>query len=223
MAKSFIKEPDDTQRIAIIGATGSGKTNAGLWHLSRRNFDVKPWIIYDFKGDATINAIPGAVQISVDAEIPRYPGLYIVRPHLLDVDDGAVEAQMWAIWERQNVGVFVDEALVIGRNNRGYRTLLTQGRSLHVPMIICTQRPSWIDVFTFSEADFFQVFRLQSSDDIKSVEKYVPHDLDERLPKFHSYYYNVGDDKIDVFKPTPDSAAILDTFAVRMARLRRAV
>jgi len=213
--------PGDQDRIAIIGATGSGKTHAAMWHLSRRNFDVKPWLIYDFKMEEFINEIPGAYRLGVTDPIPSRPGIYIVQPNAND--DDLVESQMWAIWAHENVGVFVDEGYMLGNNNRGHRMLLTQGRSKHIPMIELCQRPVWLDRFVFSESQFFQVFHLNSAKDIQTVQQYIPQDLSKPLPTRHSYYYDVRMRKLVVLKSMPDKDAILDTFDMKLSKLRKVI
>jgi len=213
--------PDDTQRLAVIGATGSGKTQAAMWHLSLQNFHVKPWIIYDFKNEEMINSIVGAQHISLSAPIPDRPGLYVVHP-LPDQED-AIEAHMKEIWAREDVGVFIDEGYMLGNSNGGFRYLLTQGRSKHIPVIVCLQRPVWADRFVFSEASYFQVFRLQNRKDLATVQEFIPFDVSERLPEYHSYYYDVGANQVVVLKPTPDREAILDTFNTKLRRIKKVI
>ena len=213
--------PDDTQRLVIVGATGSGKTHAGLWHLSRRSYDVKPWIVYDFKFDEFINSIPGTFTLDVNAAPPEHPGLYIVHPVPGD-DDEAVEEQMREIWKAEDIGVFVDEGYMIARGNKAFRLLLTQGRSKHIPMIVCSQRPVWMDRFVFTESEFKQVFRLQNSDDMKKMQEDIPHAM-YRLEKRWSWYYDSVDDKLNRLRPVPDQAAIRRIFEAKLSRLRKVV
>jgi len=220
--------PTDQQRIAIVGTTGSGKTVAAMWQLSHRDFDVKPWMIYNFKHDELIDGIQGATHIEVTDPPPERPGIYIVHPHPAQTD--LVDAQMWEIWARENIGVYIDEGFMIAKNSTGFRALLTQGRSKHIPMITLSQRPVWMDRFVFTEAEFLQVFRLQHKMDIKKMEEYIPnpnpaetHPLEKRLPEFYSYYYDVGRDKLQVMKPTPDADAILDTIDMRLRRIRKVI
>jgi len=212
--------PSDSQHISIIGSNGSGKTQAALWHLSERSYTAKPWIIYNFKRDESIDDIPGARFIGTDI-VPTSPGVYVVHPY--PDEQLEVENQMWAIWERGNTGVYVDEGYMIGRHNGAFRALLTQGRSKRIPMMVLSQRPVWMDKFVFSESQFFQVFRLQSSDDIKSIMKFVPADLTKRLPDYCSYYYDVGDNKLSKLSPVPDIDSIHATFAKRLKNQKLAV
>lgn len=213
--------PNDTQRITIIGATGSGKTVAGLWQLSLRNYDVKPWIIYDYKYEELIASIDGAQTLSLESPLPTRPGVYIVHPN--PDDETEVENHMLRIWAQEDIGVFVDEGYMIGNRNKGFRRLLTQGRSKHVPMIILTQRPVWMDRFVFTESNFFQVFRLQDQDDLRAIQRFIPYDLSRRLPEYHSYYYDVSANKVTHLSNTPDPAAILDTFDTKLQPLKKVI
>lgn len=212
--------PDNSNRLAIVGATGSGKTVAALWHLSQRDIDKRPWIIYNFKADSSIDGIPGKKDIELD-EIPARPGVYVTHPHPDQTDE--VETQMWGVWENQRMGVYVDEGYMVGDRNPAFRALLTQGRSREIPVIVLSQRPVWMDRFVFSEAEFFQVFRLNHKRDRKSVEEFVPANLSHRLPDYHSYYYDVGGNRVSILKPVPSVEMIHKTFDQKLSKLRRTV
>jgi hypothetical protein len=214
--------PTDQQRLVLVGATGSGKTQAAMWHLARRDYDERPWIVYDFKYDELIGDIENTQEIGVTSPIPDKAGLYVVHP-LPDEDEEKVAEQMKQIWQRENTGVVVDEAYMLGNRNKPFRALLTQGRSKHIPMIVASQRPVWVDRFVFSEASFYQVFRLQHRKDLMSVQEFIPFDLSRRLPEYHSYYYDVGADQMHVLKAVPDRDVILDMFDAKLRRVRKAV
>ena len=216
----MIRFPTDTQRHAIVGSTGSGKTQAALFHLSRRNFHLMPWVIYNWKGDESIDAIPGSEELPLDQK-PNRPGVFIVRP--LPHEEEEVEAQMWAIWQDGNTGILIDEGYMVPRSNRAFNAMLTQGRSKRIPMIILSQRPAWMNRFVFTESEFHQVFRLQHQDDVKNVQKFIPADLQKRLPEYHSYYYDVGLNQVHKLGPVPDIKAIHATFARRLLRQKKVV
>lgn len=209
-----ISFPGPTDRTAVIGRTGSGKTTAAAWHLSGKNFDAQPWLIVNTKGDPfleQIAAIEGVKTIGVDAT-PGDKGLYIVSP--LPEQQDELDALFKRIWAKQNCGVYIDEGYMIERTD-GLNALLTQGRTRQIPMIVLSQRPAWISKFVFSEADFVQLFNLQRLEDRKNVAGFVPVDKNYRLAKFCSYWYNVGDDRLVQFGPVPDHDAIINTFRAK--------
>jgi hypothetical protein len=215
-----IRLPNDRQKIVIVGATGSGKTHAALWHLSRRDFDVKPWIIYDYKYDELIEQLEGVIELSPYSPIPDEPGLYIVHPDP-ELDNKAVAAQLRAIWRHEDVGIYMDEGYEIPEEGGGFRALLTQGRSKRIPMIVLVQRPVSIPRFVFTETSFFQMFRLQSERDVKVMHDYIPFDLRKRLRQYHSYYYDVVENHLDELPPMPDADSILKTFDARLSAVRK--
>jgi hypothetical protein len=206
--------PNDSQRIAIVGKTGSGKTRAGCWHLSNRSFRSMPWVIFDFKRDDLIARIP-CQEIPVGTKIPTKPGVYVVRP--MPDQEEEVEAMLWAIWAKGNTGLYFDEGYMIG-DSGALRAILTQGRSLKIPVIILSQRPVWLSRFVFSEADFFQIFWLNDQRDRKTLLSFLPPKVDGRLPDFHSWYYDVGKDKLDVLMPVPSDDVILSAFDLPQKR-----
>lgn len=212
--------PGDDDRQVIVGATGSGKTQGGVWQLSHRRFDLIPWVILNFKNDELIDGIPGAFHMPM-TELPARPGVYVAHP--LPHEGEQVEHMLWEMWRRGDIGLFVDEGYMIDRNSQAFRALQTQGRSRGIPIITLSQRPVYLDKFAFTEAGFWQVFRLQNAQDIKSVEEYVPADLSERLPKYHSYYYDVGENQLYRMRPVPEVQAIYGTFARRLGNRKVAI
>jgi hypothetical protein len=196
-----LRLPTEENRTSIVGATGSGKTIAETWHLSMRAIDQRPYAVFNWKGDKSIDGIPHARHIGLD-EIPTKPGVYIYHPRPT-ADDDEVESIFWEIWEREKIGVVIDEGYMVPKNSAAFRALLTQGRSKEIPMIVLSQRPVHMDRFVFSESEFFQVFRLQHEDDAKTVQKFIPRSIGRRLAKHHSYYYDAAEDKLVTLKPVP--------------------
>ena len=217
--------PNDSQRITIIGKTGSGKTVAALWLLSQRSIDRRPWIIFDFKLDPTLASLPGVKEIglaSKPAALPKHPGVYIVRPKPSDIE--AVEQMMWAIWERERVGLYVDEGYMIPARSHAFQAILTQGRSKRIPVIMLTQRPAWVTRFAFSEADYIQLFQLTDYRDTKIVKNFMPLPIEETLPApYYSWWYDSPRNFKAVLQPVSDPDIILDTFKRRLTPARRSI
>ena len=209
-----VKFPGDSDRTAIIGSSGSGKTTAAAWLLASYDFTTRPYVIVNTKDDpliAEIAAIPGVHVITLD-ETPNEPGLYIVNP--LPHEQEALNAFFQRIWERGETTVWVDEGYMIEITD-AFNALLTQGRSRKIAVIVLSQRPAWISKFVFSEASFVQVFRLGHLDDRKNIAKFVPMDPKGRLPNYHSYWYNVNANEIVRFSPVPPKASIINSFRAK--------
>ena len=219
-----IRLPDDSKRLTIIGSTGSGKSQAGVWHLSNRSFNSMPWFVFNPKRDELIDSC-GMIDFDFyDRKLPTKPGLYNFSPVPgSEADNEQVEKLLAniinrAVRNRQGSGVYFDEGYSIPKNSPSYRRILTQGRSLRVPSITLTQRPKWLDVFAFSEADFIQLFRLNRDEDIKTVAGWLPDNVPvyQRLPEFHSWYYDVGRNSAALFNPVPDADYIADRIKKRL-------
>ncbi len=210
--------PNDTQRLSIIGRTGSGKTQAGVWHLSKRSFDIMPWIVFNFKGDDLINSIPGTRDLSMTSNVPNYPGIYVidVAPDEKEVADEF----LMRVWKHEKCGLYIDEGYMLS-GLPGFRRCLTQGRSKRIPIILLSQRPVWMDRFAWSEADFFQIFNVAIADDKKTIASYVGGQLLGRTPEFHSNWYDVGQDQTFRLLPVPDRASILAVFRERIGTKRK--
>ena len=102
------------------------------------------------------------------------------------------------------------------KNSKAIEAIYIQGRSKEVPVITLTQRPNWLSRFAFSEAEFFQVFRLNDDRDKDTVYNFAKLDLETTLPKHHSRWYDVESEVSAVFAPVPPKAEILATFKRRI-------
>jgi hypothetical protein len=168
-----------------------------------------------------INEIERARHIDLN-EIPRHPGIYIVHPTPFDIDNGLVENYFWKMYTKENIRGYIDESYMVG-NSPAFKTLLTQGRSKRIPLICLAQRPAWVNRFVFSEASIFQVFDLNDKRDKKTVESFVPVNMDARLPEFHSYYYEIHRDRLTPLKPVPSKERILTEIDDKLRKRRRAL
>lgn len=221
----MLKQPDDGHRHSIFGMTGTGKTVFGLWTLSRRSYDQKPWIIVDFKRDDIIDQIPRLNEIGIHESIPRRPGLYVVRPEPADADDGHVTDFFYRVWKKERTGLFIDEGYMIKQNDRGLRAVLTQGRSKRIPVIALSQRPAWVSPFILSESEFKSIFFLPTPADIDRVREWLPQ-RDARgqrvdpseLPAHHSYWYCLTTREFRTFGPCPNENEVLDIFDYRRVK-----
>lgn len=202
--------PDQQKRTAIVGRTGSGKTQFAVFFLGTQingPWKELPVTIIDFK-HARLIAELQAQEIKVTNKPPTRPGLYVMRPFPGDDDKDLVQ-YLKLVWAQQDHGVYCDEILDLGARNRGFRRLVSQGREKNIPMIYCTQRPSWVDMYGFSEADFICAFQLTLPDDEKRIDQFAPGYTKKALEPYQSYWYDVADNKGTVLAPCPSQGDIL--------------
>lgn len=209
--------PDDSQHLLILGRNGSGKSRAAVWHLSQRNFDEKIWVVINHKREELINSIPGAEFMEMQ-ERPKEPGLYIYQPRP-EIDDQTVTDLLWWIYETENIGVYFDEVSMVNPRDPALNSLYTQGRSKKIPTITLSQRPSRISRYAISEAGFYQVFHLVDKRDRKTIQEFMPVDLESlmvpvaghprKLRDYHSVYYDTGRDAAVIMMPVPDDSTII--------------
>jgi hypothetical protein len=224
--------PTDQQRTLVLGRTGSGKSVFAIALLSTRNFDEMPWVIIDYKGEDLIGEIRKHCKskiktISVTDNPPTKPGLYWMKP-VPKVDDDAMEIWLMKVWKRGHTGLFIDEGFALPQKD-AFDIILTQGRSLHIPVICLYQRPAWMSRFAVAQADFFAVFDQNDERDLKTTKAFVkPAKMIDKegnkvevtvyseLPKYHCLWYDVGRGYSSVLFPAPDPKQILSTFKKRL-------
>lgn len=203
------------ERLVVIGRTGSGKTQGAAWILSRAPFDEQPYIIVNFKSDHLLNSIPHLKHIDFN-ERPKYPGVYMITPTPLH-DEEHVEKFLREVWTWQDTGIFMDECYEIPKNSRAFGSLLRQGRSRSIPMIICTQRPVAVDRAVFTEASKYMLFDVVDGRDLKIVAEFIPPGIiPNRIPQFCSVWYDVASREAIRLNPVPSAETILQTFEDRL-------
>lgn len=207
--------PGGDARTTIIGATGSGKSTCGLWMLSHQRLEHRPWIALDFKREEIFDHVgfPPIRQISLDDPVPKKPGLYLVSP--IPGQSDLLEAFLWRVWTRENVGLYVDEAALMPEGD-AFPAILQQGRSKRIPVIACSQRPVGVARGLFSEASFICVYRVVDRRDYKIIEGFAPIDLEAPLPKHHWYWFDVARDVQLSMSPVPPPQEIADSLCAKL-------
>lgn len=238
-----MRAPTSKQRTMIIGRTGSGKSQFAIHLLSSQNWDKQPWVIIDYKGDDLLRAIVRQNRnkiklIKCENAPPRKPGLYYMNP-TPKVDDEAMEAWLFEVWDngryrrrfvdkRNGTGLFIDEGYQLPQRD-GFDILLTQGRSLDIPIICLYQRPTWMSRFAVAQADFFAIFDQNDERDIKTTSSFIkpavaPNggliDAYSELDRYYCLWYDVSEGHSCVLKPAPGRQEILNNFNLRLQKPR---
>jgi len=207
----------------LIGKTGSGKSQNGLFQL--KNAPVWPAVIFDTKIEDCFFSLPEegeelevahsvsdlkAIQKRPSKEWPDY---ILVRP-------SAEEVRAWEPLDEyshfmyNNFGacfIYYDELYNWHDNMRagsGLMNLLTRGRSRGKTTLMASQRPSWISRFCMTETDKFYIHKLQDQRDRVSLSAVVPGiEKIPSPPKFHFWHYDTSEDMDApvLYKPVPET------------------
>lgn len=244
-----VRGPTDQQRTVVLGRTGSGKSQFACALLSTRNFDEMPWLIIDYKGEDllrdTLKAVNGSEKSRAGDIIkhitpydnpPTKPGLYYMKLRPI-LDNPALEEFLWKVHGEKrgaigkkyvgNMGLFVDEGYCLPAPLKGgaFDVILTQGRSLHIPVIVLYQRPVWMSRFAVAQADFFAVFEQNDTRDLKITSAFVKPmkgkngqtiTVFNELPRYQCLWYDVSQGVSTVLAPAPDRQSIIDLFKSRL-------
>ncbi len=200
MLRSF----DPSERWAIFGATGSGKSRAAGWvvYHAPRNF---PWFVIDSKEDI----LPDLKGYTVANATRRLGSIWRKMPRITrimpDVDEGADEFDDFfrKVLKKEDVGVVVDEAYMVPETP-WYKRVLTTGRTKNVPIIICSQRPVDIPRVCISEASRYMVFTLTDRRDRDKVAGFAPIDPKIIVEKHHFAYYDAQLGEGGRYAPLPN-------------------
>jgi hypothetical protein len=174
---------DVTDRVALYGMTGSGKTTLAQQLLAYRDYVV----VYDSKG--RINW-PGWSLYSDFKKLKKADEDHLIyRPSYAELrDEKAVDSFYAWVFARHRTTCYTDEVLDISTGNYfpwNYGRNITRGRELGISMWTGTQRPANVPMIMTSESETIFSFYLQMPRDRERVEEVsgIPRDRLATLPK----------------------------------------
>lgn len=221
--------PATGEHLAIMGRTGSGKTQFGAWSISKKNLKRTRTIIVDYKGDDILNGIMKARDIGYT--IPSHNGLYILHPRPDERDE--MNAWLGKVWANEDIDLYFDEGYMLPDSSEHdwFGNILVQGRSKGISITTLSQRPVSINRRVFSEASHVVVFHLNDKRDMKTVGEFTPPNFMEwipaefgavpRLPSYHARWYNIKDDASFVLQPVPSGDEIIAAIDAQLETKRR--
>lgn len=168
------------QRVAFTGKTGSGKTYAAHYLLR----PIRRLIVIDPKAqlwnDRTWRLEPPERQAINALRNGEYARVVYFEPPAIDSDGFPVWDSIFEFaWELGDVCVYIDEMYSVAKNGRlsyPLRRLYTQGRWPLIGVWASTQRPSFVPLEMFSEAEWSFTFTLRMEDDRRKVARSLGFD-----------------------------------------------
>ncbi len=181
-----------SNRVMIVGTTGSGKTELVKNLLASQNrviiIDPKhEFKLEGFKVNKNFN-YPNAFTKTFRQILRPRPGR----------DDERLAEFLYTAYKRRNVTIYCDELAVIEESYPEtlsvMKVIQVTGRSRHVGIWNATQRPRNFPRTFMTESEVFFMFRLQSAEDRDYMSGFIGNEVEEKLPLYIFWYYR-GDDE----------------------------
>jgi hypothetical protein len=210
------------ERGLLVGKTGSGKTQNGLFQLMHT--PLWPRIIFDTKiedaffslpvGDETLEVIEGLenfIKYAKTSKAKDWPDYLLVRPTGEEyVDPEILDEYARVVYESFGACFFyIDEVVNMHKNGRALPHLmnvLCRGRSRGKTTLMGSQRPAMISRSCLTETDRFYMHKLTDMRDRKTLGEVVPDFADYAPPpEYHFWHYSHKDhEKCELFLPVPE-------------------
>lgn len=210
------------ERGLLVGKTGSGKTQNGLFQLM--NTPIWPKIILDTKiedaffslpqNDERLELIEGLEAFEKYARTTKakeWPDYILVRPTANEyIDPEILDEYMRVLYERfGKCLIYIDEVVNLHKNGRALPHLmnvLCRGRSRGKTTLMGSQRPAMISRSCLTESDRFYAHKLTDMRDRKTLGEVIP-DFEKYSPpdEYHFWHYSHKDhDTCQLYSPVPE-------------------
>ncbi len=179
----------NSERVAFIGATGSGKTVLARYLLGGLNrvVVIDPKHTFHMPGYKTGWRLP---LTSGDFHL-------VIRPH--GGEDERLALFLARLMGEGSVTIYVDEAATTADTFPETTMVLTDiartGRERHVALWCTMQRPRRVPLTMLTETETFFVFSVRSKDDRDYIRGYTGDEVITRLPRFIFWYYRTEEDR----------------------------
>jgi DNA helicase HerA-like ATPase len=179
---------NNSDRVAFIGTTGSGKTQLAKFFLSYLNRVV----VIDPKHTFRLDGFKRTWNLPAFSKHFKL----IVRPKLSE--DGRLFDFLRKIYKTGNITIYCDEMATLSEMFPASTIMLADiartGRERRVALWSAMQRPRGTPKVFLTEAETFFVFNLRSLDDRQYVKGYAGDEVQDKIEKFYFWHVRLEDD-----------------------------
>lgn len=182
-----------SDRVAFIGASGTGKTELAKFFLSRLNriVVIDPKHTFRLEGFKRTWRLPWGKNSDFKM---------IVRPKM-DQDSELYEL-ITRLYKMGHVTIYVDEMATLSEmfpySTALLKNVARTGREKRVALWSAVQRPRGVPLVFFTECETFFVFNLRSIDDRQHVKGYVGDEVLDRIPKYKFWHCSTDSDDLSL-------------------------
>jgi len=178
----------NSERVAFIGATGSGKTVLAMYLLSGLN----RVIVIDPKHTFHMPGFKPGWKLPLTSGDFRL----IIRPTM--DDDERLAGFLMRLMREGSVTIYCDEAAttadIFPETTQALTEIARTGRERHVALWCTMQRPRRVPLTMLTETESFFVFSVRAKDDRDYIRGYTGDEVTDRLPKFMFWYYRTEEE-----------------------------
>lgn len=182
-----------SDRVAFIGASGTGKTQLAKFFLTRLNrvVVIDPKHTFRLDGFKRTWRLPWAKNSDFKL---------IVRPKM--DQDAELYELIARLYKMGHVTIYVDEMATLSDMFPSSTALLKNvartGREKRVALWSAVQRPRGVPLVFFTECETFFVFNLRSMDDRQHIRGYIGDEVLDRIPKFKFWHCSTDSDDLSL-------------------------
>ena len=182
-----------SDRVAFIGASGTGKTQLAKFFLTRLNrvVVIDPKHTFRLEGFKRTWRLPWAKNSDFRL---------IVRPKM--DQDAELYELIARLYKMGHVTIYVDEMATLSdmfpHTTALLKNVARTGREKRVALWSAVQRPRGVPLVFFTECETFFVFNLRSMDDRQHIRGYIGDEVLDRIPKFKFWHCSTDSDDLSL-------------------------
>lgn len=182
-----------SDRVAFIGASGTGKTQLAKFFLTRLNrvVVIDPKHTFRLEGFKRTWRLPWAKNSDFKL---------IVRPKM--EQDAELYELIARLYKMGHVTIYVDEMATLSdmfpHTTALLKNVARTGREKRVALWSAVQRPRGVPLVFFTECETFFVFNLRSMDDRQHIRGYIGDEVLDRIPKFKFWHCSTDSDDLSL-------------------------